>query len=146
MLKDWIFKLERRRYRKAFEDWFGSGNRVLWVEDMLFILITVTITGQHLSPIHFWACDSEGRNFYRSGFCDIATFGEMINKKAITERIWEKMRPTSEETFIEYLNHYAKMAGEKPWIMKYWFSFDSINLNQFPDWLITKLAEHKLSE
>ena len=147
MLKDRIFKLKRESYRKAFEKWFDIGNRFLWVEDTLFVLLGVTETVQeHIPRTQFWACDSEGRNFYKGGFWDTAAFGEIIAKGIVTERIREDMYPISEETFIHYLNIYDKMAEENHWGVRYTFSFDSIGIDQLPDWFIAKLVEHKLSQ
>ena len=146
MFKDRIFKLKRRRYEKTFENWFTEGNRLLWVEDTLFVLMGVTETIQeHIPRIQIWACDRK-RNYYKSGFLSTAVFGEMIAKKIVTERIRENMHPTTKETFMQYLNIYDEMATEINWGIRYVFSFDSIDSNKIPDWLVAELVEHKLSK
>lgn len=76
----------------------------------------------------------------------ILNTGEMLAKEIVTERIRENMYPSTKETFMQYLNIYDNMADEIHWGIRYVFSFDSIDSNQIPGWLVAEVVEYKLTE
>ena len=143
MFEKIAFWLRGKSYRKAFETWFNSGDRLLWVDDVLFIPIAITITEVlpgHASRIWTWGCDGK-ESYFKSGFLDIKMFGEMIIKGTITERMRKNMFPISEQAFFECLNIYNNMSKDKMWSIRYKFGYENINFYQLPGWLYTKLKE-----
>ena len=133
MFKKIEFRLRRRTYREAFEDWFDRGSRILWIEGVLFVAIGITedVPNLDISRIQVWGYHHKNQKYFKTYFLDTAIFGEMLFKETITEQMKVNMFPVSRETFMIYLNIYNKIAEETNWGVRYTFSFDTVT-NQLP--------------
>lgn len=141
MFEQIAFWLKGKSYKKAFETWFSSGDRLLWIDDVLFIPIAITeVLSDHESKIWAWGCDGK-ESYFKSGFLDVRMFGEMIAKKTITKQMRKNMSSVTEQAFFECLNIYNNLSQDKMWAIRYKFGYENINFYQLPGWLYTKLKE-----
>lgn len=145
MLKE-IVNRKKEDHEKLFEKWFDSGEELLWIDDVLFLAVMYHKFQRH---VQFWACDNE-ENCFRLPFVEIDTVGEMIKKGKTTKNIKKAMISVSKELFINYLFAYDSIERDAPIVhylkQKVVFSFDSIDFNKLPSWLVAELVEHKLSK
>ena len=130
---------KNEEYVKTFDDWINKGNRLLKIGDTV-LLIMRTIRLQHGDIYLVYACDNV--HTY-SGWMAKSVFGKMISEKATGILIDKGMEHISLYNFADKLIYHNSRYGIGFTIL---FSFDRIDTEQLPGWIVEELMIQKLSK
>lgn len=123
-------------YTKAFDTWFDKGNRLLKIGDTVFLLILIDTDCTAL----IYACDNV--HTYK-GWMRIPVFGKMISEKRTGLLINIGMEHTTLYNFAFDLIWADHCYGKD--VDNTLFSFDQIDTEQLPGWIVEELVKQKLS-
>lgn len=125
------------KYSNAFGDWVRKGNRLLKIGDACFLLIDID---QSDDTIFVYECDNV--HTYK-GWIKKQEFGMMILKKTMRLPMDLGLRHVALYDFVINL---IWMDSQHDIDNNTYFSFDQIDTEQLPGWIVEELVIQKLSK
>ena len=127
---------KNEEYSKTFDDWISKGNRLLKIGDTV-LLVLRKIEDSYL----IYACDNV--HTYR-GWMAKSEFGKILSDGETGILVAKGMAHITLYNFARRLIYYDWRYGiGAPTVL---FSFDLINTEQLPGWIVEELMIQKLSK